>query len=74
MQTKAFRELQELYPGLLDNYSVEKILLTDTLTLQRLINKEIERRNFENLIADIRTNRNRAQQTPHHRHSKRRQG
>lgn len=55
MQTKAFRELQELYPGLLDNYSIEKILLTDTLTLQRLINKEIERRNFENLIADIRT-------------------
>lgn len=43
MQSKAFKELVEMYPDLLKNMSMEELLLMDNMEVQKLLNAERER-------------------------------
>lgn len=53
MRTKAFKELNDKYPGLLKNMSMEKLLLMDNLELQKLISQYTENESKKELFAGL---------------------
>lgn len=52
-QIKAYEELQKLSPALTNAYKREELAILGTAEAQKILNKEIERVNYEHIISEI---------------------
>lgn len=52
-QIKAYEELQKLSPALTNAYKREELAILGTAEAQKILNKEIERLNYEHIITEI---------------------
>lgn len=52
-QIKAYEELQKLSPALTNAYKREELAILGTAEAQKILNKEIERINYEHIISEI---------------------
>ena len=52
-QIKAYEELQKLSPALTNAYKREELAILGTAEAQKILNKEIERANYEHIISEI---------------------